>query len=267
MSILKRAADRLPVLGRALRDYRDQRATAAMRLQPVEPYGFAVWGGNYLAAGNHEAAELAIVAGVLRDRDLLVDVGANSGLFACLAASMGVPSVALEPMPGNLDILRRNIAHNGFTDLIEIMPVAASDSIGTVPFYGREQGASLIRGWGGQAAFDKIDVPTDTLDNLVDLRDRAAFVKIDVEGAELSVLRGATRLLASRPPMLIEISLTRNHPDGINPDFATIFEMLWGLGYVSAVADEAQTPVDRERVGKWISDRASDAGTENFIFR
>jgi len=264
---LKSLIDSFPAAGRAFRDLRDRRGEAALTLRSM--HGFSLWGGNYLAAGFHEEAETEIVAELLREADILVDVGANSGLFACLSASRGIQCIALEPMPANLRILLRNIRHNGFEHLIEALPVAASDEIGVLPFFGRGQGASLVAGWGGAPDFDRLLVPTNTLDNLLAdrLTGKRVVLKIDVEGAELRVLNGARKLLGSRPPILLEASLTRNHPDGFNPDFSRIFETLWSLGYSAYVADGERSLVSAENLATWCVGRQSDAGTENFLFR
>ena len=165
---------------------------------------------------------------MLENADVIVAVGANSGIFSCLAVELGKQAFAFEPMPSTLAVLLAVVERNGFADRIEVMPVAASDRVGVVPFYGRGQGASMIQGWGNIADFDRILVPTNTLDNLLVARitGKKVVLKIDVEGAELVVLQGGRRVLELCTGLLVEISLTKNHPNGINPDFAAIFALL-----------------------------------------
>ena len=265
---LKSLIDRSPLLGRALRDWRDARAIRQLRFLPAADLGFSMWGGNWLASGYHEEGEVGIVAEWLDQAELLVDIGANAGLFSLLAASMGRPAIAFEPVAANLAILLRNIEANGFEDAIEVLPIALSDTVGIAPFYGRGQGASLVAGWAGQPAFDRVSVPTNTLDRLLGarLKGRRAVIKVDVEGAELAVLRGAVGVLADRPPLLLENSLTRNHPGGHNPDFAAIFHLLWGMGYTAVVATPERPTVTTTVLADWLAAGRTDHGTENYLF-
>lgn len=265
-----RALDSFPEIGRLLRDYRDLKDRKALTWERMPGRSFEILGGNWLAAGagRHEQFELDIVADMLSGADILVDAGANSGIFSCLAVELGKRAFAFEPMPATLAILLTVLDRNGFADRVEVMPVAASDQVGVIPFYGRGQGASTVRGWGNIAGFDKILVPANTLDNL--LADRLVgkkiVLKVDVEGAELAVLRGAGRILEFCTGLLLEISLTRNHPDGLNPDFSAIFELLRAKGFSAFVADDTKRAVTQSVIDGWITAKRNDLATENFYF-
>jgi len=171
-------------------------------------------------------------------------------------------------MPSTLAVLLAVVERNGFADRIEVMPVAASDRVGVVPFYGRGQGASMIQGWGNIADFDRILVPTNTLDNLLVARitGKKVVLKIDVEGAELVVLQGGRRVLELCTGLLVEISLTKNHPNGINPDFAAIFALLRAAGFSAFVADKTKREVTPSVIEGWIAARSNYLLTENFYF-
>lgn len=255
--------------GRSLRNLRDQLHARDLAWETIPGSDLRIKGGNWIAAGSsHEEIEIALFKRALPLVDAVVDVGANSGVYSCLAAAAGKPTFAFEPLRDNLDTLYGNIAENGLADRIEVFPLAASDSVGIAKFFGRGQGASLVKGWAGQPEYDYEQVPTNTLDNL--LADRLAgqslAIKIDVEGAELAVLRGAERLLAGCRALLLEHSLTRNQPTGTNPDFLALFERLWAAGFTSSVADKAETPVDRAKVEGWLKAGNSGLATENFLF-
>lgn len=133
----------------------------------------------------------------------IVDVGANTGVFA-LAAKAINPSakvIAVEPVARVAEQLRHNIRLNGFD--IEVHEVALSDSNGTATFYDfpgdHEYSASLDSRMGGTV---ESTIEVRRLDDLVD---RVDLLKVDVELHEPAVLRGAQRLLQGAPVLLLEV--------------------------------------------------------------
>lgn len=160
-------------------------------------------------AGSWEKDSLAHWRGLASDADYILDVGANTGIYA-LAASALRPSakvLAVEPVPRIFAKLQRNIELNGFSTLAAA--VAASDRNGTATLYDfadeHEYSASLEHGMGGTI---ETVVPTCTLDSLLDRFEfpRIDLMKIDVERHEPAALRGMRKFLEScRPTILIEI--------------------------------------------------------------
>jgi FkbM family methyltransferase len=265
---LRKAADLLPPLGRRLRDLRDWRAMTSLR-RVQSPYGFTMWGGNYFATGIEES-ELAFVASELPVVDLFVDCGANAGLFTCLAASRNVPVIAIEPCSSVLPILYKNLTENTFTVPIEVYPVALGERAGLASLYGRGQGASLIPNWGGMPTFDSKLTSVVPLDAIVGKRfdGKRIMLKIDVEGGEWAVLSGAKDVLAQRPKILLELSLTKNQPDRFHPHFLDILKMFWDMNYrISDVREpgQASSLVTRERVDRWFSTGGTDLAGENVL--
>lgn len=256
-----------PFAAKHYRLLRDRRALNSLRLENT-PFGFSILGGNSLASGAHESAELAIASDFLGDVDVMLDIGANVGLYSCLAAAAKLPAIAIEPVAMNLEILYRNLIANDFVRHVEVFPVAISDHVSLLPIYGRGQGASLIENWDGRPTNDAVIVPTTTLDNLFAARlaGKRIFLKIDVEGAEESVLNGAVELLGDEPVILLELSLTRNHPNGINPRFGKIFEHLWSRNYRSYAADGSGHEVTPDIVATWVAQRRAGVEGENFLF-
>ncbi|QRG05973.1 FkbM family methyltransferase [Xanthobacter dioxanivorans] len=264
---------RFPNLNKALRDTREQMHLKSLKWGRVPGYNFKILGGGWLVAGvhgedMHELRELEIVGKYLGTADYFIDIGANSGIFSCLSASYGIKCFAFEPMPANLKILLTNIRENNFNRLVEVFPLAVSSEVDILPIFNRGQGASLTRGWGGGDTTDCIFVPTNTLDGVLwsRVREKNVVLKIDVEGAEYSVLSGASNILSRKPPLLLELSLMRNHPNGFNPNFERVFQLLWSYGYSASIVDEKRTPVSEEMVSEWVNSRDIDIGTENFFF-
>jgi FkbM family methyltransferase len=148
---------------------------------------------------------------------IYLDVGANIGNHAVFFGSFCAEHVvAFEPHPRLHDILRQNLAANGLRERSTVVPTAISDSpgIGAIALrheYAGNIGASHVIPTGAVASGE--DVVTlrrldDVLDELMPSLPRLpiTFLKIDVEGMEMAVLRSASRLLEThRPQILVEL--------------------------------------------------------------
>jgi len=172
-----------------------------------------------------------IVLPLLRPDDLVVDVGANFGFWALPAARLGCRVIAVEPIADTRARLARNAAHNGLAERVEIVAEALSDADGTLAI-------TVPGGESGQASAhpdEGIDVatftvPATTLDEL--LADRPArFLKIDVEGHEPAVLRGARRVLASGQIQYVLIELASPVMTRSGGSAAALIDVLAGHGY------------------------------------
>jgi FkbM family methyltransferase len=145
-----------------------------------------------------------------------IDVGDNVGKYA-LALSSLVPIVyALEPSEMS------NPIRTYFPKNVKVYTVAASDRSGTaqltVPIFGDRESIGLAsiepdavtRNYG---AYKSVAVSTVTLDELV--KEPVGFIKVDVEGHELAVLKGSTRLLAENKPTLLVEAEERHSPGAV----------------------------------------------------
>ena len=173
---------------------------------------------------------------------VVYDVGANLGLYVrYLINDLGAARVvAFEPVADNRALLARNLLLGGIASRVTVLPVALSDEDGPVEFQLDDmQSASgtLSRVTQGQSSVGRRNLglppltatlPSRRLDSLVaeglPLPD---VIKIDVEGAEALLLRGARRLLADRGPRL----LVELHGAGVARE---VLPMLWDLGYCCA---------------------------------
>ncbi len=139
----------------------------------------------------------------------MVDAGANFGLHALLAGvlvgSKGAVR-AFEPIPANFERLKHHIRLNKLENVVKAIPSAVSDSRDPTlqMFSGAEElgVTASLRQSGGNTRGSW--VPNTRLDDcLPDLPPPVRLIKIDVEGAELSVLRGAEKLLQAHHPVLV----------------------------------------------------------------
>jgi FkbM family methyltransferase len=242
----------------------------------VTPLGFKLTSGLHPAyelmrIGKFEVEEAAIIARLLPKVDIFVDIGANLGYYTCLALQMGKPVIAIEPQQQNLQCLFQNLMANGWEDKAEVFPLALSDRPRLLTLYGASgPSASLIKNWAGYSSRFKKIVPVSTLDNILAGRffGERLFIKMDVEGAEYLVLKGAlaTLRLVPKPIWLLEICLEEFHPEGRNPDFQKIFQLFWENGYLAFTATESPKLVISSDVAKWVEKSHAESGTFNYIF-
>jgi FkbM family methyltransferase len=257
-----------PNLAHFYRLLRDRLAAAA---PPVKtPYGFQLIGDRFMSNPSYEKEEIEVFIQNLKNAAICVDIGANVGLYTCLAASLGKPVIAIEPHPRNLDLLHRNLAANGFTS-VEVLPLGLSDQIGTKPLYGTGGCASFAPGWAGSSAKRFRSVQVSTLDSIVAglPRDGPILIKMDVEGLELDVLGGASTTLAMvpKPTWLVEICLDAGCVvGGLNAKFAETFKVFWKHGYQVKIPSSGQRIVKQEDVARWFTQGHVDFGTHNYIF-
>jgi FkbM family methyltransferase len=156
--------------------------------------------------GLHEFEDMMFVAHLLRKDDEFIDVGANAGEYAILAASGGTKVLALEPVPTTYEQLLDNIHINRFHERIDARNMGI----------GRERGNLRFSTCAGPTnhvlTAEESDTPGETV--AVDLLDIVAndwnpiMMKIDVEGFEANVIAGATHLLnePSLQTVLIELN-------------------------------------------------------------
>jgi FkbM family methyltransferase len=156
--------------------------------------------------------ELTWLSKFLQPGETFIDAGANCGLYTVAAANLVGPSgriFAFEPGRESLAMLRQNVALNKLSQ-VTVLPVALSDSRGIARLYAHVHGASsfsLGHSPGTEPGYEEIQ--TDTLDSVLQKHGvaRVQTIKMDVEGAEELILRGATHLFSRcLPRVLFEIN-------------------------------------------------------------
>jgi FkbM family methyltransferase len=159
-----------------------------------------------------------------------LDVGANDGVYSFFALGHFRRVVAVEAHPGLIGGLRRIINQDN-----QVLAIALSDEVGETTLHvpvrkGRDVStrSSLQADANPGFALRTVTVPTTTIDHLG--LDRLAVIKIDVEGHELSVLRGGTQTLKTSKPVCIVECEERHNAGGVAQAFA-FFETLGYRGY------------------------------------
>ena len=214
-----------------------------MRLASLVPYRLrkrrwehkatALYAAGLLAGHEPEAAFLPTLCDRAR---VSVDVGANLGGYTLLLRKHSARVIVYEPNPELATRLERVFR---LSRSVEVRRCALSDTSGVAALrVPSDHGRSTIEAdndIGGREA-SPVDVETRRLDEegLGDV----GFIKIDVEGHELAVLRGAEGLLRRcRPALLIEAS-DEHRPGAL----ASIRSLLEPLGYCGYVVENGRFP-------------------------
>ena len=154
---------------------------------------------SYVWEQQEEEAFWATLMSEIKPGDRVADVGANIGAYTIAAARRGAFVTSYEPNPNVAALLRRHVALNGVADRVDVREVALGEDArhahlaprGTLDMASQidETGTFAVR-------VEKLDEPFDV-------------VKIDVEGYELEVLRGAAALLSdeARRPRCVFVEL------------------------------------------------------------
>ena len=173
-----------------------------------------------LVGGFYEEIELGIFEKLAAESSLIVDVGGNVGVYACVGAvrSPAAHVVTFEPVPANLAFLRRNVADNGFASRVEIVEAALSDEPGEASIFLADSIGTHSLSSENAESERQIKVRVTTLDEHLRGRD-VDLIKIDVEGFDGHVLRGGRELLSSqRPTLLLEFVPTSLANSGFPPE-------------------------------------------------
>jgi len=181
--------------------------------------------------GGFEMHEVHALLDGLRPGNVFFDVGSYFGYYAMLAAKRGARAYAFEPVQANFEMLAVHKDLNAFDDL-HVFRAAVSDQAGAVFF---EEPNAGNRGTGhltGAAGRRAVQVDAVTLDAFMDDQriERLDAVKIDVEGAELKVLAGASATLTKFHPMLL-VELNPPCLERFGANETVLLSTLRDLGY------------------------------------
>jgi FkbM family methyltransferase len=181
------------------------------------------------AVSRNDARQVQFFLDQLRPGQTVYDIGAHYGEYAVLLAALVGPQgrvVSFEPDVAAQPVLRENLQLNGFADWVRVESCAISDTESTQTLFARhgDSKSSLVRsGLGGSASdadVERYDVAVVRLDDYVQSSGlpKPDLIKLDVEGAETNVLRGASETLRSGTVIVCEL-----HPYAWR-GFGTTFE-------------------------------------------
>lgn len=220
-------------IARAGRVLDDQAAThLAEGMPPLAIFAFDHVGRSVELWGRYERDELALLMQCLEDLvdrgGVAVDVGANVGNHALFFAAHFAEVLAFEPHPRTHALLALNAS---LRSNVRCFPFALSDRVGTAMLAtppGNAGMASIEKADGAAESRGAVEVPLRRLDDLAELAGRrVALLKIDVEGHEAAVIRGAQAVLRRDRPAVVFEQLADDIEDGSSP----ALDALRGCGY------------------------------------
>ena len=221
-----------------------------------------------------QRAEFGFIRRHLRPGDIACDIGANKGSFIYWL-SWWVRNgrvVAFEPQPELARDLQ-NICRVIKLGNVKVEAKAVYSQSGNRDLFlpkGHQPGASLHRTALEAESFTTLSVPVVALDDYFGESDRLTLLKIDVEGAEFGVLKGAERILRQHAPLLVFECENRHLAPGNVQD---VFSYLEGLGYEGSFVwrnqvlpiSQFDAAVHQRQDSEWFW--KSKDYCNNFIFR
>jgi len=189
-----------------------------------------------------EAAAAEALTKLVKPGQTIIDVGANIGYFSLTAAVLVGDSgrvIAFEPHPVAAGRLRQNVALNDLSN-VEIVEAAVAHTPGSLRlFLGEDSEGSSLYDLGLEPNLAVADVRALTLDDYVvaERIGKVDLLKIDAEGAEVNVLRGAQCLLSvpDAPAVIIEANPLTLQAAGESID--ALRSKLQSLGYKISILE------------------------------
>lgn len=167
------------------------------------------------------------------------DIGAHTGYYSIMAAFLGngtINTYVFEPLAESSWSLEQSARLNRLENKIKVFRIALGEKSGQAKLYVAGAGSTFHKNFLGRPAESERNVGIETLDDLAEKNSLPTpdFIKIDVEGYEFFVLKGAQKTIAhSQPVMLVEIAKTLNNfgQNFVNRDFENTFDLLSSWGY------------------------------------
>ena len=207
--------------------------------------------GNYYC-GLHEFEDMAFLLHFLRKNDLFIDIGANIGSYTVLAPGVvGARTLAFEPAPKTFERLKRNIHSNEIVGLAEARRVAIGCNEGEIRFSTDKDTVNKVVPEDYKGTSEKVQVAN--LDVLLEGMSPIMW-KVDVEGFEIEVLKGARSAILQES--LQAILLECQSPE--------VNSMVTKAGFCRAIYEpfgRSLTLVNEKRLGGslnqlWVRDQA-----------
>ncbi len=219
-----------------------------------DPPNYGLMKLGFLYAGNlYEPSEIAnniITGGIPKDFnvhimkffsgkiDVMFDIGANTGLYGFVAAHYGKSSIKIhcyEPQIGLLKFANKSIVLNNWESKIQYHPIGLGDKKESKAFYFTGRGSSFNNDFNDNEPLPSVNLEIDTLDNQVHklALKKVDFIKIDVNGFEYNVLKGAEKTIDRYKPILfVEIADAIKGRKYRNPDYKATLKWLVAKGYI-----------------------------------
>lgn len=227
-----------------------------------------------LLFGEREIDHKLMLEKILKPGMVVFDIGANIGYYPLMELGLIGKTgklLAIEPSPSNVELLKKNLALNGYHDT-EVISGAVSDDNGTNTFYLSEfSNLNTFHPTGTGEKFvsgETISVKTYTVPTLAENYGKPDLIRMDVEGHEVEVINGMIEEIVSgtiRPMIIFETHLTRYDEDH---DIKAILNTLYKAGYEAKMVSSSwqEGTVRIQKLGYKGSEPFKTDGVERVLF-
>jgi FkbM family methyltransferase len=204
---------------------------------------FSEYWSYYYHATQNERDFIEKMIGRAGASAIVIDVGANVGLFTCWLGALGHKVHSFEPIPETFCRLAKNVAHNDLTRNVVLNCMAVGEKSGIVQFEVKDESPGTNRIATGRTESPR-HVPCISIDEYAEAAGISAidFMKIDVEGMEPTVLRGASMMMKKSAicAMLVEVCPWNLRHVGMSPTL--LHEIIIENGYEAFAIDDDGHP-------------------------
>ncbi len=213
------------------------------------------WGGrwHYYQQEYYDKYLPWILKNFLHSGDTFIDIGANKGIFTMQASSIVGDSgtvIAFEPNPRTANILRSHLIMNGIEKNVDVIEKGLGSVVSEfdLNILDLHSGTATIRQINDKDVSSTIKVPVVTADSI--LMDRKLtgkiFLKIDVEGLELEVLKGAENFIQKFNPEWVYVEVSPQWLEERNQSAIELIEFMKGCGYLIS-----KSPIKKYHLYLW----------------
>tara|TARA_B110000003_G_scaffold164780_1_gene164722 strand:+ start:8002 stop:8955 length:954 start_codon:yes stop_codon:yes gene_type:complete len=197
---------------------------------------------NYLSDilnDNFETQKINLIRQVLFPGDKFIDIGCSFGLFSLIASEIvGTKGevLAFDPSSTAIKTLNINSKINGFEN-IRTHNIALGNSDNLIQFFGQNYGGTIIKDNPQYETSVGREIEMKKLDSILSLNDlqNLKFIKIDAEGAELEILKGAENILKNSKDLVITIELGEMMLTAAGSSIEEVVNFLISLGYFNFI--------------------------------
>jgi FkbM family methyltransferase len=199
--------------------------------------------------GSYETLETEFVKNEVKKNDIVIDIGANIGYYSLILAKIVGDKgkvFAFEPAPDNYSLLKKNIEINNYKNVV-LENLAISDKNGSIELYLSQESMGWHRIYPSKYCGENhVKVKMVTLDDYFKentLRDKISFVKMDVEGAELGILRGMTSILENNKKLTLLLEFVPHYIREFGSDPKELLNILKKQSFEISVIEEKSNEV------------------------
>jgi len=200
-------------------------------------------GGIYLDLFSHKKREpictnYLMHAGVLKEGDVVLDIGANVGYYVLVEAQLVGKSgkvYAVEPVRSNFELLERNVQLNNFKNVSTFQfAFGEKDSKSEIYVSDKSNLCAIKRNAAGGKIISKEEVHMATVDTFFTDKASPNLIRMDVEGYEYEIIKGMAKTLKGDIKILVELHPLRPYlgPEKIDEIFRVLEQNGFGVRFV-----------------------------------